>query len=163
MGWGEVCMFIVNPRMDSTLGTNSISTDPDAQRRGRRNKIHLPHYLSEWKPPCHTKHASDKFLCLSVVNPSNFNFQIQTKHPQRIAGNFPFPTVTNALLLHPASSTLPKCALPRVSSSIAFCLEMQASIQGWRLINTWMGGGSFMRACCLVFQVAQIDTEFLQP
>lgn len=46
-------MFIVNPRMDSTLGINSISTDPDAQRRGRRNKIHLPHYLSELKPPKH--------------------------------------------------------------------------------------------------------------
>lgn len=44
----EVCVFIINPRMDPTLGTESISTDPYAQRRGRRNKIHLP-YL--WKIP----------------------------------------------------------------------------------------------------------------
>ena len=36
-------MFIVYPRMDSNLGTSSISTDLDAQRRGRRNKIHLPY------------------------------------------------------------------------------------------------------------------------
>lgn len=40
-------MFIVNPRMDSALGTNSVSTDPDAQREEREIKsIYLITFLN---------------------------------------------------------------------------------------------------------------------
>ena len=35
-------MFIVNPRMDLTIGSHSISTDPDAHRKVKQNPSTSP-------------------------------------------------------------------------------------------------------------------------
>lgn len=39
-------MFIVSPTMDSVLGSNLISTAPDAHGTGGGKQVHVP-YLSE--------------------------------------------------------------------------------------------------------------------